>query len=198
MIFTIQREENQINGFFGKYGFSCEIAVSNEFGGNSNYDIKLKQLNSWSSFVLDDILLSRNFIQFQFRVDLIEYCLSSTNIKPMESIEYKLNLIKDMENLLVSATRYDSLLMSANGKISKVHGAILASRSDVFQTQLTEGTFQKISTCNDRVMNKFLKYLYCGMLADVGTSELRDLIFLFEKYKINEGCKIANQLMKLQ
>lgn len=132
-----------------------------------------KLLHDVDKFIVADNFIDDYFMEFRFEIKVHEYDMTGSEIKNINSVEYKMNLLKDLEGLLESGISSD-MEIKVDGTKFKVHKAIMARSPD-----LPAGDTLDV---DDKLFGKYLKFVYTG---EFGCTLNKKMI---EKMKIFAEC----------
>jgi hypothetical protein len=168
------------------------------------YDLKINYLNSHKEsiiekaskllhdhdkFIVADNFIDDHFMEFRFEIKLQEYDLTGAEIKSMNSIEYKMNILKDTELLFMNGVGSDDEIEGF-----KVHNAIMARSPDI--QEVTKGIDQDFDA---ELLKNYLAFVYTGeFMYDLEKEELESLKIFAEKVKFDSLKNVCeNMLMNM-
>lgn len=164
------------------------------------YDLKILYLSSRREFVMetenqmlydhDKFIVADKFIddllmEFQFEIKLYEHDLTGDDIKSMNLVEYKMNIIKDLDRLLESGIGSD-MEIRVDKKTFKLHKAIMA-RAPTLPNEVND--------VDDEIFCKFLKFVYTGEFGSATKDELQKLKAFAEKIKFDNFEVVCDKMM---
>lgn len=111
---------------------------------------KMDMLTQYVKICLGDPHINADTMRFRFEIKVNEYDLTG-GVKSMQSSDYKMNILKDMNSLLKFGICSD-MEIKAGGKLFKVHKAIM-SRSPDLPSDIT---------IHAELFEEYLNFVYTG------------------------------------
>lgn len=181
----IYRDKNSPN-CYQKFSYDLTINYLNSTK-ESIMDKTNKMLHDLDKFMVADNFIDDYFMEFRFEIKLHEYDLTGAEIKSMNSIEYKMNLLKDLDELLDSGISSD-MEIKVDGTRFKVHKTIMARSPDLTNN---------LVDIDDKLFGKYLKFVYTGEFGGImKKEELESMKIFAENIKFDTLESVCAEMLK--
>lgn len=145
-------------------------------------------LNEYTKIQVGNFFFDNNKMEFKFELKIHEYDLTGDGIKEMNSMESKMNILKDLGGLLDSGA-CSNIEITIDDKTFKLH-------SEIMSRVLSMATVIEEDMMDSKLFEKFLRFVYTGEFgSDLSGEELIKMKSFAEKINYISLQNVCNNLM---